>query len=96
MARTNPQVEALEHTISLLRRQLDERHRDPGDMPVRGCGDNSCLVEKPRGMATNGGCHCSERKLRWSVQWWKRRAAFLEETIRLMKDQGFTEPKEPA
>jgi hypothetical protein len=23
-----------------------------------GCGDNSCLFEKPAGMATNGGCQC--------------------------------------
>lgn len=28
---------------------------------VFGCGDNSCLVRKPRGMATNGGCRCLER-----------------------------------
>lgn len=25
-----------------------------------GCGDNSCLFIKPRGMATNGGCRCIE------------------------------------
>lgn len=23
-----------------------------------GCGDNSCVVHKPHGMATNGGCQC--------------------------------------
>jgi hypothetical protein len=23
-----------------------------------GCGDGGCVVEKPRGMHTNGGCHC--------------------------------------
>ena len=26
-----------------------------------GCGDNSCLFVKPKGMATNGGCRCVER-----------------------------------
>lgn len=26
-----------------------------------GCGDNSCMFEKPKGMATNGGCSCLER-----------------------------------
>lgn len=26
-----------------------------------GCGDNSCLFRKPKGMATNGGCRCFER-----------------------------------
>lgn len=25
-----------------------------------GCGDNSCLFVKPKGMATNGGCRCWE------------------------------------
>lgn len=23
-----------------------------------GCGDHSCLVLKPKGMGTNGGCRC--------------------------------------
>jgi hypothetical protein len=35
---------------------------------IEGCGDNSCVVAKPRGMATNGGCRCDERKLRRAVQ----------------------------
>lgn len=26
-----------------------------------GCGDNSCMFVKPRGMATNGGCRCLGR-----------------------------------
>ena len=26
-----------------------------------GCGDNSCLFVKPKGMGTNGGCRCSRR-----------------------------------
>ena len=25
---------------------------------IGGCGDSSCLVRKPVGMATNGGCRC--------------------------------------
>lgn len=37
-------------------------------MTLRGCGDNSCIVAPPRGMATNGGCRCSERDLRMAVQ----------------------------
>ena len=27
-------------------------------MEFLGCGDNSCAVVKPKGMATNGGCRC--------------------------------------
>ena len=33
---------------------------------THGCGDNSCMVHKPSGMATNGGCRCwdvSQHKL---------------------------------
>ena len=33
-----------------------------------GCGDNSCLIRKPGGMATNGGCRCEVRSLRFAVQ----------------------------
>lgn len=32
-----------------------------------GCGDNSCCVASPRGMATNGGCRCGEFELRRAV-----------------------------
>lgn len=33
-----------------------------------GCGDHSCVVAPARGMGTNGGCMCDERKLRMAVQ----------------------------
>ncbi|MCO8609680.1 hypothetical protein KGP95_13295 [Burkholderia multivorans] len=25
---------------------------------VQGCGDGGCLIRKPQGMHTNGGCRC--------------------------------------
>jgi hypothetical protein len=25
---------------------------------LEGCGDHSCIIAKPRGMGTNGGCRC--------------------------------------
>jgi hypothetical protein len=81
VARTNPQVERLERENAILRRILDEKRKDPGDLPCRGCGDHSCVVKSATGMGTNGGCHCSERELRRALQWYKRRASFLEETI---------------
>lgn len=43
------------------------RAREPLSLQGRGCGDNSCLIEKPRGMATNGGCRCEPRALRLAV-----------------------------
>lgn len=29
-----------------------------GRLRKYGCGDNSCLIERPSGMATNGRCRC--------------------------------------
>jgi hypothetical protein len=82
MARTNPRVEQLEREVATLRKMLASSQADPGDMPCAGCGDNSCVVRHPTGMATNGGCRCEARELRRAVMWHKRRATFLEETIK--------------
>lgn len=32
-----------------------------------GCGDHSCVVARPNGMGTNGGCRCDEHALRRAV-----------------------------
>lgn len=44
------------------------------ELELEGCGDNSCVVQTPKGMATNGGCRCDERKLRSAVRILKARA----------------------
>lgn len=41
--------------------------RDPADLSGLGCGDNSCVIQRPSGMGTNGGCCCDERTLRRAV-----------------------------
>ncbi|MGK3995145.1 hypothetical protein [Sorangium sp. So ce1024] len=83
MSRRNPEVERLEHQVDMLRRQLAERTRDPGDLPVSGCGDNSCEVRTPSGgMVTNGGCCCDEREVRRALRYFKRLSLFRQETIR--------------
>jgi hypothetical protein len=92
MPRINPRVEQLERENSILRRILDENKKDPGDLPCRGCGDHSCVVRSPSGMGTNGGCGCSDRELRRALMWYKRRASFLEETIKQMVDSQTNEP----
>jgi hypothetical protein len=86
MPRVNPQVEQLTREVEYLRRIDAERRKDPGDLPVRGCGDSGCIVARPTGMHTNGGCRCEAFELRRALQYYKRRAVFLEETIRLMKE----------
>jgi hypothetical protein len=32
-----------------------------------GC-DNSCIIRRPKGMGTNGGCRCSESEIRRALQ----------------------------
>ncbi len=91
MSRVNPQVEALEREVRILRDQIARMRAEPGDCPILAC-DNSCVCATPRGMATNGGCRCDERKLRLAVMWWRRRAEFLQTTIQDMRDGSPEEP----
>lgn len=81
MARVNPQVEALERENKLLREYERKLRMDPSGFPLTGCGDNSCLVAKPNGMATNGGCRCPEREVRLALQFYKRYTHHLLITI---------------
>lgn len=39
--------------------------REPAELV--GCGDHSCVVTRSKGMGTNGGCRCDERRLRRAV-----------------------------
>jgi hypothetical protein len=58
--------EAVEAEAARVRHEMDCGDRDPS--AVGGCGDNSCVVERPRGMATNGGCRCGRMALRMALQ----------------------------
>jgi hypothetical protein len=84
MARTTV-VEHLQQENRMLREQIERMRRDPPDVPFHAC-DNSCVVARPNGMATNGGCRCDERTLRRAVQWWRGKARHLQSTIDLMRD----------
>lgn len=86
--RRSPEVERLERENALLRNQINVSRQDPGDLPVAGCGDNSCEVASSSGMATNGGCRCDDRVVRAALRYYKRLAAFRAETIRMMKDDA--------
>jgi hypothetical protein len=92
MSKRGPSVleyEAVKREADVYRRMYETVTAQPGDMPVAGCGDSSCIVESARsrgGQNTNGGCRCEAHKLRSAMAYWKRRAEFLQETIRLMKE----------
>lgn len=42
-------------------RDLLNRYTDAQKAMRDGCGDGNCVVKKPRGMHTNGGCRCLYR-----------------------------------
>lgn len=85
MARSNPQIEDLKRENEILRRQIAAMHADPGDIPFVAC-DNSCVVARAQGMATNGGCRCDERKLRRAVQYWRAVAVHRQAIIQMMRE----------
>jgi len=65
--------------VDALRAQLIAIRKDPGDSPLIGCHDGACIVHRPEGMHTNGGCHCHEDKrlMRMTVLYLRRRVEFL-------------------
>lgn len=85
MPKKNPEFELLKTHYAILQKQLEEIKKEPQDFPVTGCGDNSCLIEKPHGMATNGGCRCELFKFQRAFRWQKRKILFLQETIKDLK-----------
>lgn len=85
MPRRNEEAERLERENGMLRAQIERMRQDPGDVPFLAC-DHSCVCASAKGQATNGGCRCDERELRRAVQWWRRRAQFLQATIQEMRD----------
>lgn len=41
-----------------------QRERDAYLKQLGGCGDGNCIIVKPVGMHTNGGCRCSRDGMR--------------------------------
>lgn len=56
-----------------------------------GCGDSGCLIERPKGMATNGGCRCLEGitsperrvKIRQAIHVLRTEIAYLKQQMEL-------------
>ena len=93
MSRAKPTIlefEAALREADVYRRSYERVIQEPGDMPVPGCGDSSCIVESARsrgGQHTNGGCRCEAHTLRRAMAYWRRRAEFLQETVRTQRDE---------
>lgn len=80
-----------EEEVRALRHLLNEIECGTDDIRegLRGCGDHSCMVKKPLGMATNGGCRCVERntfEVRVLLGRALRKAGRLEEENRRLKE----------
>ena len=56
--------------------------------------DNSCLVNKPKGMATNGGCTCTKHVKREDVLHVKRGIQDLIELRKNSLTNGVTDQQE--
>ena len=80
------------------KRQLELRRQEPGDLPVTGCGDSSCIVFSAAsrgGQHTNGGCRCESFTLRRALAYWKRVAEFREELIRELRERPWPDVEPP-
>ena len=44
-----------------------------------GCSSHMCLIQKPKGVGTNGPCLCNARKLRLKLTWQDVRIKQLED-----------------
>jgi hypothetical protein len=61
------EVQRLQHVINLYESEF-KRLKSICEADLEGCGDNSCWIAKPRGMATNGGCRCTLQAFKIAVR----------------------------
>jgi hypothetical protein len=52
---------------------------------LKGCSDSSCVVKKPVGMATNGGCRCMNNRANNNILW--SRASQIDDIIQRLKNE---------
>lgn len=50
--------ESLSKVVEILHHALADYEQ--GMEAIGGCGDGNCVIVRPQGMHTNGGCRCSE------------------------------------
>ena len=80
--------------LAALRTEIHEENLRDNYRAEHGCGDNSCVVERPHGMATNGGCRCGSRTLRAALQ--RARAELAKERADLALLTARVETEIPA
>lgn len=66
--------------MTMDQKQIDEALRrakeakESAEKIPEGCADHSCLIRRPSGMATNGGCRYSDFYMRRAVKSYRRQA----------------------
>lgn len=59
---------AMRAELEALQAAVDESEALDRERSEHGCGDSSCVVQRPQGMSTNGGCRCGRAALRAALQ----------------------------
>ena len=65
---------ALAETLAEALEQYDQ-----GCAAIGGCSDGYCVIQRPKGMHTNGGCRCSDDRNR--MRRFASRAAYFREKV---------------
>lgn len=73
--------------IKSLKSDLERAKISPGALPFPGCMSHSCLVQRPMGAGTNGGCSCDTRKLQMALQWMRQWVEFQQATLQAQRDE---------
>ena len=68
----------LDGLIERLGELLDQF--DQGCADIGGCSDGGCVIQRPKGQHTNGGCRCSDDRIR--MRRFAQRAAYFREKVR--------------
>lgn len=88
LAEATKEAKALQIERDGLRAFVADLERIESEGPDVGCGDSSCVVASPRGMATNGGCRCGPHKLRMVLRDLRKKVTELEAQIDVWKIAG--------
>ena len=68
------EAKALAETLAGALEQYDQ-----GCAAIGGCSDGYCVIQRPKGMHTNGGCRCSDDRNR--MRRFASRAAYFREKV---------------
>jgi hypothetical protein len=71
-------IEDLKAEIEQLRERLAAL--DQQAEALGGCGDANCVIHRPKGQHTNGGCHCYENRAKMRI--WTQQVSYFRSKVR--------------